>query len=104
MVTITTYADFERNIGEKVKIIGKLAKEIWQHLTTFIDSHPFMYYFDLADGYQIVVYAKDSISCKEKLELIGKLLKVEGKRKNPRSKINDKYFEYQLVVDSWECL
>jgi len=104
MVIITKYEDFERNIGEKVKIIGKLAKEIWQHLTTFIDSHPFMNYFDLDDGYQIVVYTKNSISCKEKMEIIGKLLKVEGKRKNPRSKINDKYFEYQLIVDSWDCL
>ena len=101
MVSITKYADFERNIGEKVKIIGKLAKEIWQHLTTFIDSHPFMNYFDLDDGYQIVIYTKDSISCKERIEIIGELIKVEGKRKNPRSKIYDEYFEYQLLVDSW---
>jgi len=104
MGIITKYADFERNIGENVKIFGKLAKEIWQHLTKFIDSHPFMTYFDLEDGYQIVIYTKDSISCKGKMEIMGKLIKVKGTRKNPRSKINDKYFEYQIVVDSWKCL
>jgi len=104
MGIITKYADFESNIGKSVKIFGKLAKEIWQHLTTFIDSHPFITYFDLDNGYQIVVYTKDSISCKENIELTGKLIKVEGKHKNPRSKITEQYFEYQLLVDSWVCL
>jgi len=103
MKTISKYSDFEGNVGEIVKIIGKIAKEIWQHLTTLVDSHPFMNYFDLDDGYQIVIYTKDSISCKENIEIVGKLIKVEGKRKNPRSKINDDYFEYQLLVDSWKC-
>ena len=104
MKTITNYSDFEGNVGNIVKIIGKIAKKIWQHLTTFIDSHPFMFYFDLDDDYQIVIYTKDSLSCNEKIEIVGKLIKVEGKRKNPRSKIYDEYFEYQLLVDSWKCL
>jgi len=104
MVTITNYSDFKNNLGKQVKIIGKIAKQIWQHLTTLLDSHPYMNYFDLDDGYQIVIYTKDSISCKENIEIVGKLIKVGGKRKNPRSKINDEYFEYQLIVDSWKCL
>ncbi|MFX1308274.1 MAG: hypothetical protein ACFE8C_01110 [Promethearchaeota archaeon] len=104
MINITKYSDFEGNVGEKVKLIGKIAKEIWQHLTTFLDSHPFMNYFDLEDGYQIVIYTKDSISCEDKVEIRGELIKKEGKRKNPRSKMNDKYFEYQLLVDSWKCM
>ena len=104
MVIITKYSDFKSNLGKNVKLIGEIAKEIWQHLTTLIDSHPYMNYFDLDDGYQIVIYTKDSISCNDKIEIIGKLIKVEGKRKNPRSKITDKYFEYQLLVDSWKCL
>ena len=104
MITIANYSDFKNSLGKKVKIIGKIAKEIWQHLTKFVDSHPYMNYFDLDDGYQIVIYTKDSISCKEKIEIFGKLIKVESKRKNPRSKIHDDYFEYQLLVDSWKCL
>ncbi|TET60802.1 MAG: hypothetical protein E3J52_02745 [Promethearchaeota archaeon] len=104
MVSITNYSDFKDNVGKNVKILGTLAKEIWQHLTTFVDSHPYMNYFDLDDGYQMVIYNKDSISCNEKIEIIGKLIKTEGRRKNPRSKIHDEYFEYQLLVDSWKCL
>ncbi len=104
MINITKYADFKGNIGKTVKIAGKIAEEIWQHLTAFIDSHPYMNYFDLDDGYQIVIYTEESISCEEKIEINGKLIKTEGTRKNPRSKINDKYFEYQLLVDSWKCL
>ena len=101
---INNYSDFEGNVGENVKIIGKISKVLWQHLAIFIDSHPQMNYFDLDDGYQIIIYTKDNFSCEEKVEIIGKLIKVEGTRKNPRSKINDDYFEYQLIVDSWKCL
>ena len=104
MVDITNYFDFEDNLGKEVKIIGKIAEEIWQHLTTFVESHPYMNYFDLHDGHQIVIYTKDDIDCKAKLEAVGQLIKVESKHKNPRSKISDKYFEYQLLVESWKCI
>ncbi|MFX1419736.1 MAG: hypothetical protein ACFE9N_12515 [Promethearchaeota archaeon] len=104
MIDVVKYADFEGNVGKIVRIRGKISEIIWQHLTIFIDTHPYMSYFDLEDEYQIVIYTKDSISCKEKLEIIGKLIKTEGNRKNPRSKIDDKYFEYQLIVESWKCL
>ncbi|MFX1435654.1 MAG: hypothetical protein ACFFAA_00395 [Promethearchaeota archaeon] len=104
MIEISKYSDFEGNVGKNVSIIGKLSKVIWQHLTAFIDSHPYMNYFDLEDGYQIVIYSTDSILCEKQLEVNGKLIKTEGTRKNPRSKVNDEYFEYQLLVDSWKCL
>lgn len=104
MITINKYSDFINNLGKQVKIIGKISKVLWQHRLTFIDSHPHTNYFDLDDGYQIVIYTTESISCEEKVEITGKLIKVDGTRKNPRSKIHDEYFEYQLVVDSWKCL
>ena len=104
MVNIVNYFDLQKNLGNKVKIIGKIANEIWQHLTIFNESYPYMNYFDLVDGHQIVIYTKDSILCEDKVEVVGKLIKVEGKRKNPRSKVNDDYFEYQLLVSSWKCL
>ena len=105
-VKITKLSDFESNIGKKILIIGKIAKEIWQHMTTIVDSYPFMEYFDLdfEINHQIVIYTKDQISCKNKIEIIGKLIKVEGRSKDPRSKIHDDFFEYQLAVDSWKCL
>ena len=70
----------------------------------FVETHPFMHYFDLEDSHQIVIYTKEDLKCKKKIEMIGKLVKAEAKHKNPRSKITDKYFEYQLIVDSWKCL
>lgn len=104
MVSITNYFDFESNVGIKVKIKGMISKEIWQHLTIFIDSHPYMHYFDLEDSHQIVIYTKDDINCTEMIEIVGEVIKAEGKHKNPRSKITDKYFEYQVIVDTWKCL
>lgn len=104
MVEISNYFDFEINIGKEVRIIGKIAKEIWQHITTFIDTHPFMEYFDLEDAHQIVIYSKDKISCIDKVVLTGKIIKVESQHKNPRTKISDKYFEYQVIVNSWKCV
>jgi hypothetical protein len=104
MIIIRKYSDFEGNVGKTVKIIGKIAKEIWQHITAFFDYYPYMNYFDLDDGFQIVIYTMNAISCEEIIEVVGELIKTEGKRKNPRSKIEDEYFEYQLLVNSWRCL
>ncbi|MFX1390748.1 MAG: hypothetical protein ACFE9Z_11845 [Promethearchaeota archaeon] len=104
MIEITKYSDFEHNIGKIVKIIGKTTKEIWQHFTILVETHPYMKYFDLEDGYQIVIYSKEPISCENKVEITGKLIKAEYSRTNPRSKIDDEYFEYQLIVNSWNCL
>jgi len=104
MDTVSNYFDLTNNIEKKVKIVGEMGKAIWQHLTTYIESHPFMNYFDLQDGHQIVIYTKEEISCKEKIELKGKIIKVESQHKNPRSKISDRFSEYQLITDSWKCV
>jgi len=104
MITINNYSDFIKNLGKQVKMIGKISKVMWQHLAIFVNSHPHMNYFDMDDGYQILIYTKENITCEEKIEIIGKLIKVEGERKNPRFKIHDDYIEYQLLVDSWKCL
>ncbi len=104
MNTISNFSDLENNLEKKVVIIGEIAEAIWQHLTTIVDSHPFMNYFDLSDGYQIIIYTKDQISCNDKIEVIGKLIKVESRHKDPRSKISDKFSEFQLITDSWKCV
>ena len=104
MNTISNYFDLTTNLGKKVRIVGKISKVMWQHLTIYVDSHPFMNYFDLNDGHQIIIYTKELISCKEKIEVKGKIIEVESQHKNPRSKISDKFSEYHLLTDSWECL
>ncbi|MBY8986829.1 MAG: hypothetical protein KGD61_00115 [Candidatus Lokiarchaeota archaeon] len=98
------YLSFEENIGNKVKIKGKIAKEIWQHLVLSVKEHPFMEYIDLDEDHQIVVYSKGKIECEGNFEMIGELLKAKGESKNPRAKIHDDiYFEYQLIVETWKC-
>ncbi len=104
MNSISNYSDLVDNLEKTVAIVGEIAKAIWQHLTTYEDSHPFMHYFDLHDGHQIVIYTKEDISCKEKIELVGKIIKVESRHKDPRSKISDRFSEYQLITDSWKCV
>ena len=102
MVNEVKWIDFENNVGKIVKIKGRVAEEIWQHMTTIVNSHNNMEYFDLDGNYQIVVYSREPISRKGKIELTGEVIKVEGKSKDPRSKIHDDFSEYQLIVDSWK--
>jgi hypothetical protein len=101
---VSSYSDFEGKVGKTIKVSGTLTEEIWQHFTILVETHPFMNYFNLEDGYQIVIYTKESISSQGELELIGKLIKAEYQRVNPRSKINEEYFEYQVLVDTWRRL
>lgn len=104
MVEIIEYSSFEKNIGNKIKVKGIIAKEIWQHLVLSVREYPYMEYFDLNEDHQIVVYSKDKIECEGNLELIGELLKTKSESKNPRRKIHDDiYFEYQLIVETWKC-
>jgi len=102
MVNEVKWQDFENKVGKIVKIKGRVAEEIWQHMTTIVNSHNNMEYFDLDGNYQIVVYSREPISRKGKIELTGEVIKVEGKSKDPRSKIHDDFSEYQLIVDSWK--
>jgi len=94
----------ESNVGETVIVEGIISNVIWQHMTTQINSHPHMNYFDLADGYQIIVYTKDQISCSGQIEITGKVTKLESDYNNPEVKISDKFAEYHIIADSWKCI
>ncbi len=98
------FADFKNSIGKKVKFSGKIAKALWQHLTTCVETHPIMNYIDLDEKYQIIVYTQKEISCKNEIEITGKVIKVESEAGDPRYKISDEFFEYQLIADSWKCI
>jgi len=101
---LTKRSDLERNVGKKVKIQGKISNVMWQHFTMKTINHPYMNYIDLDETLQIVVYSKEEITCKTNVELIGELIKVGNKENDPRYKIHDEFFEYQLIVDSWKCI
>ncbi|MBY9004207.1 MAG: hypothetical protein KGD73_09575 [Candidatus Lokiarchaeota archaeon] len=101
---LTKRSDFERNVGKKVKFQGKISDIMWQHFTIKTGEHPYMKYIDVNETFQIVVYSKQEITCKTNIELTGELIKVGNKGNDPRYKIHDEFFEYQLIADSWKCI
>ena len=101
---LTKRSDLEQNVGNKVNIQGKISNVMWQHFTISINEHPFMKYIDVNETLQIIAYTKEEINCKTNVELTGELIKVGNKGTDPRYKIHDEFFEFQLVVDSWKCI
>jgi hypothetical protein len=96
--------NLENKVGKKVKLKGYIAEGIRQHMFKFIETHPQENYIDLSkSNLQIIVYTKDQINCDNEIEFTGNLIKIYGS-KNPRSKVDESYFEYQLIADSWKCL
>ncbi|MGV9171350.1 MAG: hypothetical protein ACOC44_13695 [Promethearchaeia archaeon] len=95
----------EGNIGNEIRITGTISEVIWQHFQIHLDSHPNINYFDFEDGFQVVAYSKEPISCNKKVEIFAKVKKIE-KKKEARSntKIREGYAEYYLIVDSWNCV
>lgn len=100
----TKVNDFEKNLGEMIQINGTVSKVMWQHFTINIDTHPHVNYIDIDDMHQIIVYSKSQIKCKKNVEIVGELIKIENKSKDPRYKIHDEYYEYQLIANSWKCV
>jgi hypothetical protein len=91
-----------QNEGKTIKITGKKSKVLWQHSSTYIKSHPYQSYFDLKDGYQIIIYTTEEITCKGMLEVKGKVIRIKS-IKDEASKAND-LVEYHIIVNSWKCL
>jgi hypothetical protein len=96
--------DFEKNIGKKVIVVGKISTVMRQHSTRLTKFHPYINYVDLDDTHQIIIYTKSPITCENKIELSGEVIKIESNEGDPRFKIHDIYTEYQLIVESWKCL
>ena len=92
------------NVGKSIKIKGKISDIMWQRITTFVETHPNLNYFDLEDGFQIVVYTKEKITCKNQVEVFGKIIEIRGPPKEAKSKVNDDYVEYHITAESWKCV
>jgi hypothetical protein len=91
------------NLGNIITLKGKLSNIQWQHMIKFVDTHQNINYVDLRNDYQIVVYTKEEITCDKQIELKGKIIKLRGSKRS-KSKVNDSYVEYQMIVDSWKCI
>lgn len=95
----------KQNEGQKVQLEGSISDIMWQHLQVHIKSHPNTNYFDLEDGFQIIAYSKEPMSCESDVEIQGEIKKIERKKDlNSNTKIQEDYSEYYLIVDSWKCI
>lgn len=96
--------NFTESVGEKITLTGKISKIPWQHLIKFINDGDHINYFDLDNGEQIVIYSREPITCRGKMKINGEVILTKGSSKRPQKIKDDTYQEYQLLVDSWECL
>jgi len=88
--------------GRKILIEGILSDRPWQHLISISTTHPEVSYLDIDTERQTVVYTKDKINCKGILKIKGTVVKIQGKSKRPGS--DEMHTEFQIVVDTWECV
>lgn len=94
-------AELKNYVGKKVSVEGMISKIIWQHLMNPPATHPVENYFDM-DKFQIVVYAKEKISCVGKVKVKGAVIELRGAGKG--SKVDETYTEYHIVADKWKCM
>ncbi|MHA2365449.1 MAG: hypothetical protein ACXAC7_15945 [Candidatus Hodarchaeales archaeon] len=91
-------------INQNISILGQISQAPWQHLILFPKDHPFCHYFDLEDGYQIVIYSMNEINVDGLIRIFGKVITVKGGSKRLNTKSNDSYTEYHILVEKWEMI
>lgn len=96
--------NFTESVGEKITLTGKISKIPWQHLIQFFSDREHINYFDLENGEQIVIYSREPITYIGKMKINGEVILTKGSSKRPQKIKDETYQEYQLLVDSWECL
>ena len=96
--------NFEECLGEVITLNGKISQIPWQHLIGFIEDFKHENYFDLDNGEQIVIYTRTPILCRGTIKVKGTINKTEGKSKRPQPPEDNYYYEYQMLVETWECL
>lgn len=96
---IRNFKDLE---GKMVTIKGRLSNLPWQHLIDPCIPYELIYYFDIENEDQIVIYTKNHVNCTNLVELTGKIIKVIGQSKRPGEK--KEIYEYQMRVDKWKCI
>lgn len=87
-------------VGQKVAVKGTVSNTPWQHVMNPPKTHPVAIYFDMGK-WQIVIYAKEKISCAGKVKVRGTVMQLGGASK-PGAK--ETVTEYHIVGDKWKCL
>lgn len=96
--------NFTESVGEEITLTGNISKIPWQHLIQFVSDRVHINYFDLENGEQIVIYSRKPITCRGKMKINGEVILTKGSSKRPQKIDVETYQEYQLLVDSWECI
>ncbi len=96
--------NFKDSVDENITLLGNISKIPWQHLIQFFDDRPNINYFDLDNGEQIVIYSREPITCTGSMKISGKVILTTGGSKRPQKIQTETYEEYQLLVDTWECI
>ncbi len=93
--------ELQHHEGKKVTFEATIAMIPWQHLINAPDTHTHINYLNI-EKEQVVVYSKEKIDCKAKVNVKGTVVKTQGKSKRPGS--DEVFTEYQVLADSWECV
>lgn len=103
MAHFTSYTLLQQSVNKELTIRGRISTIIWQHQAGFFDEYPHSVYFDLEDGFQTIIYAKEKIETSELLEVYGKVVEITGRAKRPIDS-EEIYKEYHILVDSYKIL
>lgn len=110
MLLQSTMKELMDHVDQPIQIEGRCSEIIWQHLIGVFPGFPHQAYFDLDDGSQTVIYSKEPITSNKRLILNGKVVSVRGGSKRPRdlqaqrTKVEEDYIEYHVLVDQWKEL
>ena len=96
--------NFKESVGKSITLVGNISKIPWQHLVQFLNDRANINYFDLDNGEQIVIYSREPITCIEEMKITGEVIITKGGSKRPQQIQTETYEEYQLLVDTWECI
>lgn len=99
----SSFAMLKESVGKIITITGEFSEIPWQHLMAPTKEYPYDYYFDLEDGFQIVVYSKTMIKKGIiRVKLTGQVILVQGATKRPIPSKGEDFTEYHLLIQSLE--
>lgn len=90
-------------VNKQVKFTGTVSNLMQAHMVSPRDGYTHESYLDNPSTDQIVIYTKQplGVSAGKKIEVIGKVIAVQGGGE-PGEKLEQATAEYQILVDSWK--
>jgi hypothetical protein len=99
---ITSLDGLKAHVNKKVKVNGSISNTPWQHLMSPSATYPYDAYFDLPDGFQIVIYHKKPLQFKENqsITVLGTVIEIRSGCDKRQKIVDTGYVEYHINVDS----